>query len=221
MHLCSNSYQLINIGLLVIDALEQNCDLVVAVSTGVIALFAILTFCVTWFLARENRLLRKGGTEPKVVAYLTPELGSYVPHINLVIANIGQGPAQDVAYWIDAKEEDFTKYEILFLKHDARVKIAFLPQGECIRATLGNHELLGVKSGGGDPKGPALPPFNVTVRYKNLTGKSFSCTHRMDVSSFSRMGAPFVEPEHEIAETLKEIEKHLRHFVSYCKRLLR
>ena len=194
----------------ILNGIAANPGAVTAVATVVIAFSAVFTAIVTRMLARENRLLRKAGTEPKVVAYLTPELGRHVPLINLNVANIGQGPAQNVVYSIDAEENDFEEYNVLFLKHNAQPMIAFLPQGERIRAILGTDELLGDSGTGNAPFKPPLPPFNVTVRYENLEGKSYKDTHLLDVSHFANMGGPAVAPEHEIAEALKEIEQHVR-----------
>ena len=51
-----------------IEWLNGNHGLISAVATAVIALFAIFTAWLTKTLADENRLMRKAGTEPKVVA---------------------------------------------------------------------------------------------------------------------------------------------------------
>ena len=196
----------------ILNGIAANPGAVTAVATVVIAFSAVFTAIVTRMLARENRLLRKAGTEPKVVAYLTPELGRHVPLINLNVANIGQGPAQNVVYSIDAEENDFEEYNVLFLKHNAQPMIAFLPQGERIRAILGTDELLGYNGTGNErsPVKPPLPPFKVTVCYENLEGKSYKNTHLLDVSNFANMGGPAVAPEHVIAETLKNIEEHVK-----------
>ena len=195
-----------------LDVFSQNSGVLTAIATLVIAVSAVFTAILTRSLARENQLLRKAGTEPKVVAYLTPELGSYVAHVNLVVANIGQGPAQNVSYRIVAKEEDFKRYNIPFLKHDAQPMIAFLPQGERIRALLVTHELFGRGAGEDKPNDSPMPPFDVTVDYENLKGKALAGTFRLDVSHFANMGGPVVAPEHVVAEALKKIERHVEKF---------
>ena len=178
-----------------------------------IAVFTMLMVVVTILLYQEYRLLRKAGTEPKVLAYLKPELGSYIAHVNLVVANLGQVPAVNVVYRINAEQENFKRYDVPFLNHDAKVRVGCLPQGEQICVLLGTHTLLGLQpdeSGKMCQARPPMPPFKVTVSYKNLKRKPYEQTFEMDVSSFAGMGGPFVEPDHVIAETLKKIESHLR-----------
>ena len=63
---------------------------IIALATAVIAVAAVVTALLTFSLARENRLLRKLGTEPQVVAYLMTDQ-RYKTMVNLVLANIGQG----------------------------------------------------------------------------------------------------------------------------------
>ena len=53
-----------------IEWLNSNHGLISAAATVVIAVFAIITAWLTKALANENRLMRKSGTEPKVVTYL-------------------------------------------------------------------------------------------------------------------------------------------------------
>ena len=189
--------------------LSPYLEIVTAFSTLSIALFAIVTAFLTWRLASENRLLRKAGTEPRVVAYLKPDLGSYVPLVDLVLANVGNGPAQNVDYRIDGEEKKFRDYDTKFLPHDARYRFSFLPQGESIRMVLGGYELFGCDANGNKSAIPPFPAFEITVRYENMIGKVYDDTFSLDVSDFSSMGAPAVAPEHVIAEMLKKIEGHL------------
>ena len=50
--------------------LNSNHGLISAAATVVIAVAVIITAFLTKALANESRLMRKSGTEPKVVAYL-------------------------------------------------------------------------------------------------------------------------------------------------------
>ena len=89
----------------ILNGIAANPGAVTAAATVVIAFSAVFTAIVARMLARENRLLRKAGTEPKVVAYLTiPPL--YRIFWNFVLANVGQGPARNVSFKFDA-DEDF------------------------------------------------------------------------------------------------------------------
>ena len=170
------------------EFLSPYLEIVTAFSTLSIALFAIVTAFLTWRLASENRLLRKAGTEPRVVAYLKPDLGSYVPLVDLVLANVGNGPAQNVDYRIDGEEKQFRDYDTKFLPHDARYQFSFLPQGESIHMVLGGYELFGCDANGNKSAIPPFPAFEITVQYENMIGKAYDDTFSLDVSDFSNMG---------------------------------
>ena len=115
---------------------NSNHDLISAGATVVIALFAIITAFLTLALANENRLMRKSGTEPKVVAYL--KLAPYRANIvNFVLANVGQGPARDVEFTFQADESDFRDHDVRIGNHSDRTLTSMLPQGERIETFFG------------------------------------------------------------------------------------
>ena len=190
---------------------------ITTIATLVIAFSAVVTAIITGTLARENKLLRKAETEPEVVAYLKPELGSYVPHVSLVLANLGQGPARNVICRIDVKKEEFENYDIHIPSHNAELKFSCLPQGERIGMVLGGRKLFGFDGDEKKPSKAPFSPFNVTVCYENLGGKSHSHTYRLDIMDFGKIGAPFVSPEYEIAQTLKGIELNMNRIASQLK----
>ena len=96
---------------MVLEWLNSNHDLISAVATVVIAVSVIITAFLTYALANENRLMRKSGTEPKVVAYL--KLDPYRTYVvNFVLANVGQGPARDVEFTFQADESDFRDHDV-------------------------------------------------------------------------------------------------------------
>ena len=164
-----------------LDSINNYSDLIIAVFTG-------LMFIVTFILVRENRLLRKAGTEPRVMAYLKPELGSYVPHVNLLVANLGQGSGCECCLSYQCGTRGLQTIRCSLLKHNAEVRVDCLPQGEQLCALLGTHELLGFesdKSGKINQARSPMPPFKVTVRYEDLTGKTYEHLHRLDVSHFT------------------------------------
>src|SRR4051794_20647533 len=56
-------------------------------------------------LARENKVLRKAETSPRVVAYLALNPRAYGA-IDFIVSNIGRGPATNVSYKIIAGGDD-------------------------------------------------------------------------------------------------------------------
>ncbi len=182
---------------------------VTALATVVIAVMAVVTGVLTYALIRENRLLRKAGTEPNVVAYLTTH--SRRPTMTIfVLANIGEGAACNVRFRFQADEQDFTSHKVRLNNSCNRAAIGMLPQGEKIEAFFGGHELY---------QNDKLRPFIVVVEYEDIKGRRRISTHSLDVSQFDGFSILGEPAEHEIAEALKKIEKHLNRFATGTTRL--
>lgn len=74
-------------------------------STVVIAL-------LTFFLLRENSLLRKSGSNPKLVAYFEPHQDG-TGGLNIAIANVGTGAAQNVFIQFCGDQDTFNRYDLI------------------------------------------------------------------------------------------------------------
>ena len=166
----------------IFEWLNENSGAITAICTLVIAVFTIVAVGVTslmaWMnreLVKENRLLRKAGTEPEVAVYLKAD--SQTRWIrNLVLANVGQGAAKNVVFTILADKEDFENHRVSsFLPAKSRIKGAsFLPQGERIESFFGSSPNLLE----GEQQ---LQPFKVDVAYENMKGVSMSTTYELDI----------------------------------------
>ncbi|MDE0711439.1 MAG: hypothetical protein OXH60_04805 [Rhodospirillales bacterium] len=77
--------------------------IVTAVATVVVAVAAAITAWATYSLVRENKLFRKVGEDPKVIAYLTGD-PKHVSLLNLVLENVGRGPARNIEFGFDFDE---------------------------------------------------------------------------------------------------------------------
>ena len=183
---------------------------IIALATIVVAAATTATTALTFILAKENRRLRKAGTEPEVVAYLTTD-PRYKTSVNFILANVGQGPARNVRFSLEADQDDFGAHSVELNNNTARTAISILPPEEKISAFLGQgHQLF---------KEPRLKPFVAKVEYENLNGSKRSASYGLDVSQFDGLiilGGP---TDHEIAEALKRIEKHLGRFATGFRRL--
>ena len=183
---------------------------ITALASVVVALMAVVTGVLTAGLIRENRLLRKAGSEPRVVAYLTTH-PRHTTMVNLALANIGHGAARNIRFRFDASDEDFRSHNVRLSNKAERTPIGTLPQGEKIEAFFGaGHHLF---------KQPRLQPFDVHVDYENMAGKPQRSTYRLDVSQFDGLVTLGRPAEQEVAEALKKIERHFGHFASGFRRL--
>jgi hypothetical protein len=112
--------------------------IVSTLATVVLAVTTIVYAWHTWQLAKENRLLRKAGTDPQVVAYAMINPRVYGA-IDFVIANIGKGAARNVSFKIITGGEDLKAKSVRLPL--ASVKFAFLPQDDQIFTGMGKLAL--------------------------------------------------------------------------------
>src|SRR5690554_1891453 len=82
---------------------------------------------LTFFLWRENRALRKAGSEPKMVAHFEIHPGGSGA-IDISLSNVGTGPARDVSFNLKTND-DFQNYSIDFNWLEKRSAITLIPQG--------------------------------------------------------------------------------------------
>ena len=188
----------------VIDLIEANSGVVATVATVIIAVSASITAWLTGILARENRLLRKLGSEPKVIAYLvsSPRRPAI---IDFVLSNVGRGPARNIEFSFDFDERFYGNGRVAPMNRSDRTPYGFLPQDEKIRMLFGSGVGLIGENG--------LPPFQANIKWENMKGRIFAESYKMDVQQFSGT-FPDTSTDYEIAKTLEKISKRLDRFAS-------
>lgn len=183
---------------------------ITAFATVVIAIATLVTAVLTRSLAKENRLLRKAGTEPEIVAFLSTDK-RYETMVTFVLANVGQGPAKNVEFAFEADEEDFTAHNVSMRNTTGRKAISFLPQGDRIESFFGaGHELFAE---------PILNPFKVIVKYENIAGKKCEGRSELDVRQFDGLITLGTPAEQTVAKALKDIATHFRRVMGSNNRL--
>ncbi len=171
-----------------------------AVSTVAIAVAAVVSAILAYHLFRENRLLRKAGTEPKVIAYLKTD-SRMNGAVNFVLANIGEGPARNIRFSFDVEESVFDQHGIVLRNEAERRAINILPQGERVESYFGTiPKLLGK---------PKMEPFAVSIKYENLNGGSDGEEHVLDVYQFRGFATYGRPTDVEIASSVRKIENTL------------
>jgi hypothetical protein len=173
-------------------------DHVTLLTAGVSAAMAFAVVLLTAALAKDNRRLRKAGTEPDVVAYILPDQ-RHLNMLNLVVANVGRGPARNVA--LEFVGDIKTLYERgVRLLSRAKVPIhSVLPQDEKFVQIFGNA--LNIFDGDEPP-----PDFVIKVHFENSVGRKISTEYRASIKDFEGLSRSN-SPEHEIAEALKQIAR--------------
>ncbi|WP_259782036.1 hypothetical protein [Aestuariispira ectoiniformans] len=176
-------------------------------SAGITAIATVAIAFLSFYLAKENRLLRKAGTEPEIVAYLTPTPNGS-GGIDFIIANIGQGPAREVNFKFECNEDDFEQHNVLLRNHENRAALSVLPQGERLVSLFGIGYVL--VQGNENSSHEMLKPFKVKISYKGLDGKEHQSVQNIDISQFSGLRGIFSKPSgDQLIDIARTIEKHL------------
>ena len=179
-------------------------DVITSIATVVIAGSSICTYLATRTIANENKILRKSNERPELIAYMErqafyPEIGYY----DLVLANLGTGPAKNVAFHIDENyRENFIKgnYNNDLCDIAGLEIIGSINPGERVRFEMGAMIQR--------PEGEDYFPFKFEVKYRNFLNTEFKYCTKIDPSKFRNFKG-FHVPELELCNSLKEIERHL------------
>lgn len=138
---------------------------------------------LTVFLWRENRLLRKAGSEPNLVAYFEPHPDG-TGGLNISIANVGTGPARNIYFQFLDGSEHFTRYNLILDCTTKRGPITLIPQGEKLSILFAvGFQLFKPKNS--DSKEP-IPPFRVRLEWTSLNGSNVKCEdYLLDVRPYA------------------------------------
>ncbi len=177
------------------------------ISTILSGLSTVAIAVLTVLLWKENRLLRKAGSEPKLVAYFEPHPDG-TGGLNIAIANVGTGPARNVYVQFKDEGSNFTNYNLILNCNERRGPFTLLPQGEKISVLFAiGYQLFKPKNG--DNEKIPLPPFFVALEWENLDGKPvFSDEYKLDVKPYGSLPG-FVNKPYllKIADSIDGVSK--------------
>lgn len=169
---------------------------------------------LTVFLWRENRLLRKAGSEPRVVAHFDVHPDG-TGAINMSLSNIGTGPALDVSFEIETNQEDFAQYSIQLDIARKRAPMTLIAQGEKVSFLFGISFNLFRPEKKDEIK--PLDPFTVVVRWQSINRKEQFCErYTLDISQYAGLpGMMSKPPLLKVVEELGGIKKQLSEITSW------
>ena len=192
-----------------LEFLNQNSGALTIIFSALVAIATVVYAFLTWGLVSETRKLREAQTEPKVFISIQPR-EQWINFIDLVIQNIGFGPAYDINFEVCP---DFEYANGKFLSGLGLVKngLKHLAPAQKLQffftSLVENFE----------EKTKTF--FEIRVTYRNALGRVYEDTYLIDFSSLiglTQLGEP---PMHSIANDIKQIKDDIRHLSSGFKKM--
>ena len=179
--------------------MKQGFDIL---SISIAAILAITTIVYAWITRRmlnETKRMRESQTEPHVFINVQPmERAKFI--LNMVVENIGHGPAYDLKFKVEpdiVMDPDYKLSEVSFIKNGFRY-LAPDQKLECIVA----HTIREAQK-----KEKTL--HEVTVSYKDRDKKSFEEVFELDFTEYFGMRYSETDPNKGIIEKLDAIHRDL------------
>lgn len=188
-----------------LDFLNKYSSAITVIFTVVVALATVAYVLLTRSLVSETKKLREVQTEPKISVIIQPD-ERYINWINLVIQNIGLGPAYNLQFQVypdfEEKERKFKVSEIGFIKNGLRYMAPNQKLQTFLTNTGENFEQKCEKS------------FTMKIAYQNAVEKTYNDEYLIDFSQqkgLREIGKPAIE---KIADSAEKMEKHFQDYLS-------
>ena len=183
------------------------------IGTAVGGFSTLIYTAFTYALLRENRALRRAGSEPRLVAHFEMHPAGNGALL-LTISNVGSGPALDVFFSFEYDLGDFENYELLFKCVNERPAITLIGQGQKFSFLFAiGFQLFRPKDVNVSAR---LKPFQVKVSWRSVNStKIQSEKYLLDISAYDGLPGLFEKPPTlKIVEELQGIKKHLGKLVA-------
>ena len=182
---------------------NQNAGVLGLLFSLVVTISTVAYVTLTRSLVRETKEMRKAGTDPDIAIYIQQQ-ERWINLLDLVIRNLGNGPAYDISFNVEQTAPIRTEHNLSKIAA-LRRGIKYMAPGHDIRFYFGSAvDLL---------KEPIVGPilFSVTYYSRDRVRKSEIFTVNItDFEGMTKVGRP---PLYEIADGLKSISEDLHHAV--------
>src|SRR5437867_6851773 len=167
--------------------------------SAIVTLSTVVYAVLTALLVRETRRMRQVQTEPRIdITHKVRE--EWIGHVEVVVANIGLGPAYDVRFRAEAVTDDAETRELireLMEINFVRSGLHYLSPGQRASSFLTNLSE--------NPRW-LRSAFRVTATYASAEGKRYKDEYLIDLSEFvglRRVGEP---PLHKMAKAIEALQ---------------
>ncbi len=173
--------------------INANAGLLNLAFTFVVTLSTVFYVLLTRTLVVETRKLREAGTEPDIAVYLDRRERR---HIDMVIRNIGSGPAYNLVLDLGPENETVKALrEYSFLK-----EMKYVPPDQAIRTRFGRLSAAG----------PIGDPVTVTATYYNKARKKQQEVFHLNPEDYHLMASDEMDSQAETNRRLNEIAQAIR-----------
>ncbi|RLJ09256.1 MAG: hypothetical protein DRP13_00590 [Candidatus Aenigmatarchaeota archaeon] len=197
------------LAILNLNFLNDNSGAFTVLFSGIVALATVVYAILTWKLVSETKELREAQTEPRISVIYQPR-EEWINFIDLVIKNIGLGPAYDIKFEI-TPDFEYRKGHFLSELNFMKKGIKYLAPNQRIQFFLTSMVE--------DFENKIKKPFTIKVIYKNKFGKKYSESFVIDFSELVGLGQLGEPPLHKIAKNIENIQRDIHHLSTGFHRL--
>lgn len=193
----------------ILDFLNNNSGAINAISTVSLIIVTLIYVILTWNISKETKIMRMAQTEPNISAIIQSEEGC-INFIDLIIKNIGLGPAYKVKFEIKPDYEDrilggklseigFIKNGLPYFAPNQEFKIFLTTMAESYEEKM-------------------KKTFEITIIYESIIHKTYSDTYSIDFSQMRGLSSS-EPPLYQIADDIKRIQEDVNRLSTGSKRL--
>ena len=196
-----------------LDFLNQNSGAFTVLFSLVVACATVFYAVLTYRLVDETRRMREVQTEPALVVSIEPS-EHWINFINLVIANVGEGPARDITL---RATPDFQRFAGRYVSALGMFKhgIKHLSPGQ--RITVFLTSMVDAVHGTSSDLGHLN--FEISASYRSPDGRVIDDSFPIHFDSLEGMGNIGTPPLIDIAQSIEKIQRDVQHVVSGFRKL--
>jgi hypothetical protein len=192
-----------------LDFLNENSGAFTVIFSALVAVATLSYAILTWRLVSETRRMRQAQTEPKISISIQPK-EEFISFIDMVIQNIGLGPAYDIRFEL-RKDFEYEKGKFLSELNLIKTGVKYLAPNQKYQffftSMVDNF----------DEK--VRQSFEIKVGYRNSVGKNFENTYTIGFSELiglTRLGEPSL---YKIAKNIEKMQQDISKLVSGFHRI--